>query len=141
MLSSSAAPWQRLLTAEILQLHALRSSCHSRPCRTLVSSLNSNSASSLLSVPCDLNCTANPQLSLNHLIGISRDSIPQSSPQLAWSPRCIALGRSQKKTFPNNSSIIACVFVAAGTCLPGCCLTMNVSSGFTISAFRRHVTI
>jgi hypothetical protein len=34
--SSPAVPWQRLLTVEILQLHALRSSCHSRPCRTLV---------------------------------------------------------------------------------------------------------
>jgi hypothetical protein len=28
--------WQRLLPKEILQLPALRSSCHSRPCRTLV---------------------------------------------------------------------------------------------------------
>jgi hypothetical protein len=27
-------PWQRLLTVEILQLHALRSSLHSLPCRT-----------------------------------------------------------------------------------------------------------
>jgi hypothetical protein len=35
-MSSSAVPRQRLLTVEILQLHALRSSCHSRPCRTLV---------------------------------------------------------------------------------------------------------
>jgi hypothetical protein len=32
--SSPAVPWQRLLTVEILQLHAIRSSCHSRPCRT-----------------------------------------------------------------------------------------------------------
>jgi hypothetical protein len=35
--SSSAIPWQRLLTVDILQLHALRCSCHSRPCRTHLS--------------------------------------------------------------------------------------------------------
>jgi hypothetical protein len=35
-ISSSAVPWQRLLTVEILHLHALRSSCRSRPCRTFV---------------------------------------------------------------------------------------------------------
>jgi hypothetical protein len=34
--SSSAVTWQRLLTVEIFQLHALRSPCHSRPCRALV---------------------------------------------------------------------------------------------------------
>jgi hypothetical protein len=31
---SSAVPWQRLLTVEILQLHAVRPSLHSFPCRT-----------------------------------------------------------------------------------------------------------
>jgi hypothetical protein len=31
---SSAVPWQRLLTVKILQLPALRSCLHSRPCRT-----------------------------------------------------------------------------------------------------------
>jgi hypothetical protein len=35
-LSSLAVPWQLLLTAEILQLHALMSSYHSRLCRTHV---------------------------------------------------------------------------------------------------------
>jgi hypothetical protein len=34
--SQPAAPWQRLLTVEILQLPALRSSCHSRPCSTFL---------------------------------------------------------------------------------------------------------
>jgi hypothetical protein len=34
--SSPAVPWQRFLTLEILQLHALRPSCHSRPCISLV---------------------------------------------------------------------------------------------------------
>jgi hypothetical protein len=33
--SPLAVSWQRFLPKEILQLHALRSSCHSRPCRTL----------------------------------------------------------------------------------------------------------
>jgi hypothetical protein len=32
--SSSAVPWQRLLTVEIFQLHTLRPSLHSLPCRT-----------------------------------------------------------------------------------------------------------
>jgi hypothetical protein len=32
--SSPAVPWQRLLTVEILQLRALRSSLHNLPCRT-----------------------------------------------------------------------------------------------------------
>jgi hypothetical protein len=40
-----------------------------------------------------------------------------------------------------NTSIVVCVFVAAGTCLPSRCLVTNVSCGFTIQAFRRHVTI
>jgi hypothetical protein len=37
--SSSAFPWQRLLTVDILQLHALRSSLNSLPCRTIFNSL------------------------------------------------------------------------------------------------------
>jgi hypothetical protein len=35
--SSLAVPWQRILTVEILQLHALRSSLHSLPRRTQLS--------------------------------------------------------------------------------------------------------
>jgi hypothetical protein len=37
--SSPAIPWQQLLTAEILQLHALRFYLHSLPCRSLLNSL------------------------------------------------------------------------------------------------------
>jgi hypothetical protein len=60
--------------------------------------------------------------------------------------RYIASGRTQQKTsfallYPNNNSIVAYVFVAAGTCLPSRCLTMNLYSGSNIPAFRRHVTI
>jgi hypothetical protein len=42
---------------------------------------------------------------------------------------------------PNNSSIVACVSVAAETFSPIRCLAMDVSSGSTIPAFRRHVTV
>jgi hypothetical protein len=38
-------------------------------------------------------------------------------------------------------SIVVCVLVAVGTCLPSCCLEMNVFSDFTIPAFGRYVTI
>jgi hypothetical protein len=38
-------------------------------------------------------------------------------------------------------SIVACVFVAAGMCLPSRCLAMKVYSDFAIPAFGRHVTI
>jgi hypothetical protein len=70
--SSTAVPWQRLLTVEIFHLAALRSSCHSCQCRTLVNSLNwqlptinSTIAPSLLSLTCRAQLsTANPQLSI-----------------------------------------------------------------------------
>jgi hypothetical protein len=41
----------------------------------------------------------------------------------------------------NNLSIVTCVSVAAETCLPSRCVAINVSSGSTILAFRRHDTI
>jgi hypothetical protein len=37
--------------------------------------------------------------------------------------------------------IVACIFVAAGMCLPSHCLGMNVCSDFTIPAFGSHVTV
>jgi hypothetical protein len=37
-------------------------------------------------------------------------------------------------------SIVACVFIATGMCLPSSCLAIDVSSDFTIPAFGRHVT-
>jgi hypothetical protein len=59
--------------------------------------------------------------------------------------RYIASGRTHRKhrfhRYPNITSIVACLFVAAGTCLPRSCLAMNVYSDFTIPAFGRHVTI
>jgi hypothetical protein len=62
--------------------------------------------------------------------------------QLTWSPRYIVSLRTQQKTpFPNNPFLVACVFVAAGMCLPSRCLAMNVYSGSTIAALRRHVRV
>jgi hypothetical protein len=37
--------------------------------------------------------------------------------------------------------VVACVFVAAGMCLPSSCLGMDLSSDFTIPAFGHHVTV
>jgi hypothetical protein len=37
-------------------------------------------------------------------------------------------------------SIVGCVIVTVGMCLPSRCLAMNFYSDFTIPAFRRHVT-
>jgi hypothetical protein len=76
---------------------------------------------------------------------VSRDSL-NSIAQLAWGPCYIASVRIQQKPpFPSlelsNISIVACLFVAAGTCLPRRCLATNVYSDSTIPAFRRHVTI
>jgi hypothetical protein len=40
-----------------------------------------------------------------------------------------------------NYSIVACIFVDAGMCLPSRCLEMNVYSDIIIPAFGRHVTV
>jgi hypothetical protein len=37
--------------------------------------------------------------------------------------------------------IVACIFFAAGICLPSPCLAMNVYSDFAIPAFGRHLTV
>jgi hypothetical protein len=54
--------------------------------------------------------------------------------------RYIALGRSHRKHF-NCTSIVACLFFAAGTCLLRRCLAINVYSDFTIPASGHQVTI
>jgi hypothetical protein len=76
-------------------------------------------------------------------------------PPPAWDPRYIAPGRIHTKhrflyccegvfTVPlhrhRSYSIATCVFIAAGMCLPCSCLAKDVSSDFTIPAFRHHVT-
>jgi hypothetical protein len=40
-----------------------------------------------------------------------------------------------------NTSIISCLFVAAGTCLPGSCLAMNVYSGFQVLRHNSVITL
>jgi hypothetical protein len=57
----------------------------------------------------------------------------------SWVPRYIAPGRSQIKT--RLSTILPLLGIVAETCLPSHFLAMDVSSGATILAFRRHVTI
>jgi hypothetical protein len=95
----------------------------------------------LLSLPCivQLHIALNFRIELPTLNSLSRFL---NYYQLAWGPRYIASGWTQQKTaFPNNPSIVACVFVAAGTCLPRHCLAIDVHSGSTIPAFRRHARI
>jgi hypothetical protein len=47
----------------------------------------------------------------------------------------------RRRVCNGSYSIVACVFVAAGMCLPSRCLTMNIYSDFITPVFRRHVTI
>jgi hypothetical protein len=94
-ISSPAVLWQWLLTVEILQLQALRSSCHCRPCRTLVNY-----------------STISFQLPLQS----STDSLP---PVLFFiNPRCESC---RKHPISNSTSIVACVFISTGICLPSHC--------------------
>jgi hypothetical protein len=46
-----------------------------------------------------------------------------------------------ENTASNSSSIISCVFIAAGKYLSSRCLAMTVSSVSTILVYRRHVTL
>jgi hypothetical protein len=41
----------------------------------------------------------------------------------------------------NGSSVVACVYVAAGMCLPSRCIAVDVCSDSTLLVFRCHVTI
>jgi hypothetical protein len=82
---------------------------------------------------------------LNHLRLPSQET-PSILIPSALDPRYITSGRIQQKTpfpslWPNNTSIVAYVFVAAGTCLTSRCLAINVYSGSAIPAFMRNVTI
>jgi hypothetical protein len=92
---------------------------------------------------------------LNHLRLLS----PELDPILIlaeWDPRYIASRRTHKKHrflyccesvltallyMNGNYSIVACIFVAAGMCLPSRCLAMNVYYDFTIPDFGRHITM
>jgi hypothetical protein len=76
----------------------------------------------------ELNCTQHSTLSV-----IFAASMGSSLYSLGADPT--------ENTVSNNSSIVACVFVVAGTCLPSRCLVMEVSSGSVTPASRRHVTL
>jgi hypothetical protein len=97
-------PGNGLLTAEILQLSVLRSSCHSCPCRT---QLNSTIAPYLLNLPyrAQLNC----QTWTDWIAPIVFFITPRRRPHRE-----------------HRSSIVACLFVSAGTCLPSRCSEMAV---------------
>jgi hypothetical protein len=98
--------------------------------------------------------------SLLHHCRLPSQETPSVTSQLALEPRYIASGRPWKKTpFSNDSSIfievrlphrciqngsssiVTCMFLSEGTCLPSRCLAMNIYSGCAIRAFRRHATI
>jgi hypothetical protein len=82
------------------------------------------------------------QLSRCHLFSIISDCRFSANSQLAWDPYNVASGQTQQKAlFANNPFIVACMFVAAGTCLMSRCLAINVYPGSTISAFRHHVIL
>jgi hypothetical protein len=55
-----------------------------------------------------------------------------SRTELTWLPDFLPYNSSARTTvenaIPNNTSIVACVSVAAGMCLPSCCLETNVVS-------------
>jgi hypothetical protein len=68
--SPLAVFWQRLLPREILQLPTLGSSCHSRPCRTLVNWQFSKLGSSLAAI--SLRRLSTDKWTLTHQPAISR---------------------------------------------------------------------
>jgi hypothetical protein len=102
---------------EILQLLALRSSCDSRPCGTLVNSINCQ-----LPTISSLNSLSTEQQ--RHLFAASvaelNSQLPILSSQLAWGPRYIASGRTQQNT---SVSTVPLLFWA---CLPIHCLETAV---------------
>jgi hypothetical protein len=119
--SSQALLWQRILTMEILQLPTLRSFLRRISFRTA--------------------CQLFPQL--NWFIISSQPPLQSSTAHITTKHKVSSSITTlhEPKTSPNNTPIVACVFIAAGTCLPSRCLAMNVSSSSTIPAFRSHVTV
>jgi hypothetical protein len=81
VVTSSAVPWQQLLTVEILQLHALRFYLHSLPCRTQLSTVKSTISHSLLSLPCRAQLNCQP---LTELVSQSYVTTDGQSAGLSW---------------------------------------------------------
>jgi hypothetical protein len=124
-MSWQAIPWQRVLTVEILQLPALRSSCRSHPCRTLVNcQFNYSAISSQPSLQSSTELTTLNCLSII-LTAISRDS---KFPEPAWGPRYIASGRTQQKIPSLNNMSIVGRWLVAETCLPNRPVSDNSST-------------
>jgi hypothetical protein len=97
-ISSPAVPWQLLLTVEILQL------MHSAPLFTaaraeLLPTIKSTIAPSLLSLPC--------RAQLN------------SQPSTKWNAPIVFFINPRRGPHQKHcSSIVSCLFISAGTCLP-----------------------
>jgi hypothetical protein len=80
----------------------------------------------------DLDSFLNRTLVYNHSARTEQKIRPNSAPIVVCLPiRCLE----------TRSSIVACVFVVAGVCLPSRCLSIDVYSDFTIPAFGRHDTL
>jgi hypothetical protein len=106
-----SVPWQRLLTVEILQFHALRPYLDSLPCRTLLSTDNYSAVSSQPHLQCSTELVA---------------------PILFF----ITPWRGPRRQHPVFS--VACVTVAAGTCLPIRCLKTGCITPLFILLLHRN---
>jgi hypothetical protein len=64
---------------------------------------------------------------------------PQKTPFLR---ECVCVAQ-RRVVYQESAALVTAssLFVSAGTCLPSLCLAMDVSSGPTILAFTRHVTV
>jgi hypothetical protein len=70
----------------------------------------------------------------------SLGSVPTEN-TASWQFPCCYIGVFNSPLYRNGSSILACVFISAGTCLPSRCLAINVYPASTIPAFRQHGTL
>jgi hypothetical protein len=72
----------------------------------------------------------------NFLHNNSAQSTQKTQPHYCWEGVFLAPLHSN-----GSYSIVSCVLVAAGMCLPSRCLAINVYSDFVIPTFGHHVTI
>jgi hypothetical protein len=126
-------------------------------CRTFNSQLNSLDSSIICQLPTPELSIQLPAATANYLVAISsqssstvdsRDSLNYISAGLGSTPKentasqhflyCYRGVFTPPLHRNGSSSIVACVFISAGTCLPSRCLAMNVYSGSAIPAFGRH---
>jgi hypothetical protein len=98
----------------------------------LVSLLPNTNPGRLASLNSTLSVLLNWTLLYNHLARTTQKTQPLS----CWEDMFTAPLHSN-----GSYSIVACVFVASGTCLMSSCLARDVSSDFTIAAFGHHATI